>query len=52
MKPMKAGDPASRSALRAQIDDNLRKVYQAALTEEVPDRFKELLNQLKAKETP
>lgn len=52
MKPTKAGTPANRAALRAQIDDNLKKVYEAALTEEVPDRFKELLEQLKAKETP
>ena len=52
MKPTKAGNLTSRSALRAQIDENLKKVYEAALTEEVPDRFKDLLAQLKAKETP
>jgi len=52
MKPTKAGNLASRSALRAQIDDNLRKVYEAALNEEVPDRFKDLLEKLKAKDTP
>ncbi|MFC0281166.1 NepR family anti-sigma factor [Falsigemmobacter intermedius] len=52
MKSKKAGNPASRSALKAQIDDNLRKVYEAALNEEVPDRFKDLLEKLKAKETP
>lgn len=52
MKPSKAGNAVARSALREQIDDNLKKVYQAALNEEVPDRFKELLAQLKAKDTP
>lgn len=36
------------SALKAQIDENLKRVYESALTEEVPDRFKELLEQLRA----
>ncbi len=32
------------------IDDNLRKVFQSTLDEEVPDRFKDLLEQLQAQE--
>jgi len=44
--------PAGKSPIRAQIDENLKKVYQAALDEEVPDRFKALLDQLRAKEQP
>lgn len=38
-------------ALKAQIDENLKRVYESALTEEVPDRFKELLDQLKSRES-
>lgn len=44
--------PAGKSPIRAQIDENLKKVYQAALDDEVPDRFKVLLDQLRSKETP
>ena len=36
--------------LRSQIDQNLKRVYQEALEEDVPDRFKELLEQLRQKE--
>lgn len=36
--------------IKLQIDENLRRVYQTALVEEVPDRFKQLLQQLKDKE--
>ncbi|PJF11323.1 transcriptional regulator [Pseudorhodobacter sp. MZDSW-24AT] len=39
-----------KSSLRKDIDENLKRVYEAALKEEVPDRFKLLLEQLKAKE--
>lgn len=39
------------SAIKAQIDENLKRVYQEALEEEVPDRFKELLDQLRKKES-
>lgn len=35
-----------------EIDANLRKVYENVLKEEVPDRFKELLNQLRAEKVP
>ena len=37
--------------LQAQIDENLKKVYQEALEEKIPDRFKDLLDQLRQKET-
>jgi hypothetical protein len=36
--------------LRAQIDENLKRVYDEALETEVPDRFKQLLEQLRQKE--
>jgi hypothetical protein len=36
--------------LKALIDENLKRVYDDALTEEVPDRFKQLLDQLRQKE--
>ena len=39
-------------ALDKQIDENLKRVYAAALNEELPDRFRDLLAQLKAKEGP
>jgi hypothetical protein len=32
------------------IDENLRKVYESVLQEDVPDRFAKLLDQLKAGE--
>ena len=35
-----------------EIDKNLRKVYENVLKEEVPDRFKELLNKLRAEKIP
>jgi hypothetical protein len=41
----------SRQAIREQIDENLKRVYSAALNEELPDRFRELLAQLKARGT-
>lgn len=36
--------------VRRQIDENLRRVYQEKVEEELPDRFKLLLEQLKQKE--
>ena len=45
-----AGDK-QKSSLRKDIDENLKRVYEDALKEEVPDRFKLLLEQLKAKES-
>lgn len=36
-----------RSLVRQQIDENLKRVYDTALGEEVPDRFKLLLEELR-----
>ncbi len=36
-----------KSGLERQIEENLRKVYQKTVEEDVPDRFAELLKQLK-----
>lgn len=36
--------------LQQQIDQNLKRVYEEALKEELPDRFKLLLEQLRLKE--
>ena len=41
-------DKKDKPTLRNSIEENLRKVYQEMLEEEVPDRFKQLLAQLKA----
>ena len=50
MIPSKPAKPAERAAIRAQIDENLRRAYEEVLTETIPDRFKDLLAQLQAKE--
>ncbi|APX89688.1 regulator [Brevirhabdus pacifica] len=34
-------------AVSRQIDENLKRVYQEKVEEELPDRFKNLLEQLK-----
>ena len=39
--------PADDDDRARVIDENLKRVYQEALEEGVPDRFKDLLNQLK-----
>lgn len=44
-----ADDP-KKSRLDEQIDENLKRVYEDLLKEQVPDRFKELLAQLKDKD--
>lgn len=36
-----------KTSLEEQIEENLRKVYQKTLEEKVPDRFLDLLAQLK-----
>ncbi len=41
---------SAQIALAREIEDNLRRVYNATLTEEVPDRFIQLLAQLKDRE--
>ncbi|HEY6917831.1 MAG TPA: NepR family anti-sigma factor [Tabrizicola sp.] len=49
MKKDKSEDAPKKQAIREQIDENLRRVYTATLNEEMPDRFRDLLEQLKAK---
>ncbi|PZR00170.1 MAG: transcriptional regulator [Cereibacter sphaeroides] len=44
------GDPKDAARLKAEIDENLRKIYHDLIDEEIPDRFKELLEQLRKKE--
>ena len=45
-------DDKGKNRLHQQIDENLRKVYEEALSEEIPDRFKDLIARLKAKGAP
>jgi Anti-sigma factor NepR len=40
----------NRSAVARQIEDNLKRAYEASLNEPVPDRFVQLLAQLRDKE--
>jgi hypothetical protein len=51
MSNERKGDGPDRRAIRAQIDENLKRVYAATLNEELPDRFRELLAQLKARDS-
>jgi hypothetical protein len=39
-----------KSRLSEQIDENLKRVYENTLSEPVPDRFRLLLEQLKARD--
>jgi hypothetical protein len=39
-----------KARLRQSIDDNLKRVYDDALGQEVPERFTDLLNQLREAE--
>ena len=39
-----------KSNLEQQIDENLKKVYRKTIEEDVPDRFMDLLAQLKQQE--
>jgi len=43
-------DSDPKAKLHQQIDRNLKRVYQEALEEEVPDRFKDLLAKLRDKD--
>lgn len=51
MPPKKPENMPAKAAIRAQIDENLKRAYQQVLTQDVPDRLKELLDQLKANES-
>lgn len=42
------GNTGGAPKASASIEDNLRKVYQEILNEEIPDRLKDLLAQLRA----
>lgn len=33
---------------KSQVDENLRRVFEPTLSEDLPDRFKELLQKLKS----
>ncbi|MDD9705756.1 MAG: NepR family anti-sigma factor [Paracoccaceae bacterium] len=39
-----------KQGLNHQIDENLKRVYESVLEEDVPDRFKDLLNRLRQQE--
>ena len=39
-----------KSRLDEQIDENLRRVYQNTLEESIPERFQDLLRQLKERD--
>ena len=43
-------DSKGKSRLHQQIDENLKRVYEEALNEDIPDRFKDLIARLRAKE--
>lgn len=43
-------DTKGKSRLHQQIDENLKRVYEEALSEDIPDRFKDLIAKLRAKE--
>lgn len=40
-----------KSKIKEQIDQSLKRVYEDILNEEVPDRFKQLLAQLREKDS-
>jgi hemerythrin-like domain-containing protein len=40
-------DDKSKSTVRQQIDDNLKRIYDETLAEQVPDRFADLLSRLR-----
>ncbi|QRZ13070.1 transcriptional regulator [Paracoccus methylovorus] len=39
-----------RAALEKQIDENLRRVYEQDATQQIPDRFLQLLDKLREQE--
>lgn len=51
LKGVKSPRPRISSlAVTREIDENLKRVYQEALSDEVPDRFTKLLAELREKE--
>lgn len=49
MKQEKQNKDTSGNDLRDQIDQNLRRVYQDAVQEEIPERFRLLIERLREK---
>jgi hypothetical protein len=47
---MSQGKP--KSTLRDQIDENLKRIYDDTLNEQIPDRLTDLLEQLRKKSDP
>lgn len=45
-------DSNPKSTIRDQIDENLKRIYDATLHEKIPDRLTQLLEQLRQKSTP
>lgn len=43
-------EPPKKSNVERVIDENLRRVYQRMVEEDIPDRFIEVLNQLQERE--
>lgn len=41
------GDDKRKTEIDRQIDENLKRVYQTTLEQDVPDKFKNLLEQLR-----
>ena len=48
---MREQQKETNDGMRRQIDENLRKVFQAQVEEDLPDRFTDLLNKLRAQDT-
>jgi len=47
---MKEQQKQANEGLRRQIDENLRRVFQAQVEEDIPDRFTNLLDRLRAQD--
>jgi hemerythrin-like domain-containing protein len=45
------GKDVEKSSLHQQIDENLKRVYKETLEEDVPDRFRALLEELRKKQS-
>lgn len=48
--PNNAKGKRAASPIEAEINENLRRVYEEALDETIPDRFRLLLDELRKKE--
>jgi hypothetical protein len=49
---MPKSDKLMAEAVARQIDDNLQRIYAVQLEDQIPDRFQQLLQQLRDKEKP